>query len=144
MIRATATTSRTPKARIRGNYSKAGDEIANGARLAHTEEGSYILPVLMPIPEAPEQPEDLWSADGSELERAIPESAERRVTRTLAEALTAVSRLVVEPARDPRQAEVGALIAAGASHELLVFSMGSGSSCPTRGASKRRNACRIR
>ncbi|MFD7308551.1 hypothetical protein [Promicromonospora sp. NPDC059942] len=120
MIRATATTSRTPKARIRGNYSKVGDEIANSARLGHTEEGSYILPVLMPISGAQEHSDDLWSANGSELERAVPEPDERRVTRTLAEALTAVSRLVVEPARDPRQAETGALIAAGASHELLV------------------------
>jgi hypothetical protein len=47
MIRAAATTAQKLKGDIGGNFSKRGDEIAAEARLAHTEEGSFIVPVLL-------------------------------------------------------------------------------------------------
>jgi len=48
-MRSSATTSRSPKAHIDGKYSSAGESIAERARFAHTIDGSYILPMLVPL-----------------------------------------------------------------------------------------------
>lgn len=120
LLRASATTSRQPRAHIAGNFSKLGDKIVEGARLGHTEQGSYILPILMPLTEpAPEDTEHLWHAEAG-VDRVAPEPPERRVTRTLAQALTAVNARIVQPAREPTRADMVPLIAAGASRELLL------------------------
>lgn len=120
MLRASATTARQPKSHIAGNFSVLGDRLVEEVRLGQTEEGSYILPVLIPLsePEEPTQPE-IWR-DEPGVERVASEPPERRVTRTLAQALTAVDQLIVQPAREPRKSELAPLVAAGASRELLV------------------------
>ena len=121
MLRASATTARQPKSHIAGGFSAMGDEITEAARLGHTEQGSYILPVLMPLTEpAPDEQHSLWRDEPGVVERVALEPPERRVTRTLAQALTAVSTLVVEPATDPNAGVVPPLVAAGVSRELII------------------------
>lgn len=121
MLRASATTARQAKAHIAGGFSKRGDKIVEAARLGHTEEGSYIFPVLLPLSEPePDEQDNLWRDEAGIAERVALEPPERRVTRTLAQALTAVSILVVEPAREPTTAVVPPLVAAGASRELIA------------------------
>lgn len=120
LLRASATTARQPKAHIAGNFSRLGDHIVAEARLGQTEQGSYILPVLVPLTEPEtEQHEDLWHVEPG-VDRVAPEPPERRVTRTLAQALTAVDARIVQPAREPSMADMGPLVAAGASRELVV------------------------
>jgi hypothetical protein len=120
MYRASATTARRPRAHIAGNFSKLGDLIVEQARLGQTEEGSYILPILMPLTEAvPQEQDDLWRHELG-VDRVAPEPSERRVTRTLAQALTAIQTRIVQPARDPKASDMHDLIAAGASRELVM------------------------
>lgn len=74
---------------------------------------------LMPLPE-PRSDSDGQPLIGMETERVAYEPSERRVTRTLAQALAAVKRGIVDPARDPRARDVHSLVAAGVSRELVV------------------------
>lgn len=85
MLRAAATSSVRPRSHIAGNFSKIGDSVAASARLGHTEEGSYVLPLLMPLtPPSGDAQVHQSPVPGLELERMPFETAERRVTRTLA------------------------------------------------------------
>lgn len=114
MVRAAATAARRPTQSIK-RYIKAGDEIAAQARLGHTEIGSFIFPVLLHIdqPEPPEQE----TLEG--VEQVQPESDERRVTRTLAQALDAFQRQVVEPGIEPTPRSLLPVVYAGGTKELL-------------------------
>lgn len=111
MLRAVATTARTQKANI-GKYSTEGDRVFGLARMGHTQRGSYVIPVLMPVPE----PEP---AEPTMFKEMPAEPIERRTMRTFAEALTAVSRLVVEPAVTPRASIAAGLVTAGVSKQFL-------------------------
>lgn len=113
MLRSSATTSRGPKGHIR-RYRKAADEIAELARMAHTKRGSFVIPILMPIPEAPEPAQEPLP----QTDTAFPESDERRVMRTFAEALSAIDRVAVQPERDPTQGDMAEMIRSGVSHEF--------------------------
>ncbi|MEJ7648685.1 MAG: hypothetical protein WKF57_06590 [Nakamurella sp.] len=121
MLRAAATTARSPRASI-GKYSSEGDRVFGLARMGHTQRGSYVVPVLMPIPD-PEPDAILFGTslvDDTPAEPAMrPEPIERRTMRTFAEALTAVDRLVVQPAVQPRASVAGALVVAGVSKQFL-------------------------
>jgi len=97
MLRAVATTSLGPRAHIRGRYRRHADEIAERARMAHTKRGSFIIPIHIPIPEPAPVSDTL---PGDEFWVA-PESEERRVMRTFAQALAAVDELAVQPEREP-------------------------------------------
>jgi hypothetical protein len=121
MVRASAATSQRPRPHINGGWTERGEEIAAGARMAHTLEGSYVIPILMPLSTMEEPTAATADIPFAELatDRLPREPAERRAMRTLAEALTAVSRLVVEPAQDPAAAVVPALVSAGVSLELV-------------------------
>ncbi|WP_417562908.1 hypothetical protein [Microbacterium sp.] len=118
MLRAAATSARRPRQSIGSNYSKLGDAIAREARLAHTEEGSFVFPVMLKVspPDEPEQP--ALEQEGFDWVR--PESPERRVTRTLAQALTAFEKHVLEPARDPRMSDLTPVIIAGGTKEMFA------------------------
>lgn len=63
LLRASATTSRGPKALIDGNYSKPGERIVENARFGHTIHGSYILPMLVPISRTAEHSDSLLPLD---------------------------------------------------------------------------------
>jgi hypothetical protein len=120
LIRASATTARRPRAHIAGGFSNLGDEIVGQARLGHTERGSYVVPVLITLSrQAPEKQDNLWH-NRAGIDRVAPESPERRVTRTLAQGLTALQTRIVEPARMPKAADMPLLVAAGASREMVI------------------------
>lgn len=115
MMRASATTARGAKAHIRGNYSKAGEKIFESTRLGHTKHGSYILPMLIPL-SRPVVPE----AEGIlRYEEKYFEPEERRVSRTLAQALSAIQHGIVEPGKIPTGDTLAMTVAAGVSRELI-------------------------
>jgi len=118
MLRAAGTTARRPRAQIKGNYSSLGDEIVHQARMAHTEDGSYVIPIWVPLTPPPEQDDSLFG----ELEQRLPaETPERRVTRTLAQSIEAVQKVIIQPSAAPRNTgDLLPVIAAGGSLELVV------------------------
>lgn len=118
MLRAAGTTARRPRAQINGNYSKLGDQIVHQARMAQTEGGSYVLPIWMPLTPPPQEDGSLFD----ELEQRQPaETLERRVTRTLAQSIEAVQKVIIQPANSPRNTgDLLPVIAAGGSRELVL------------------------
>lgn len=120
MFRSCATASMRVRPRIQGNYSRRADEIAARARMAHTKQGSYIIPLLLPLTERLE-------VDDVMIQGATPEPPERRVMRTFAEAMAKIEAVVVQPEREPRGDDLLELVFAGitaefasALHQVLV------------------------
>jgi Ni,Fe-hydrogenase III small subunit len=116
MIRAAATAARRPRQSIDGNYSKLGDAVANSARLAHTEIGSFVFPVRVHVAEPPPPPEEALEG----VREVIPESDERRVTRTLAQALATFERQIVQAAKMPNRGTLLPVVYAGGTQELFA------------------------
>lgn len=114
MLRAAATAARKPRATI-NNYAKVGDEIASSARLGHTEQGSFVFPVLVHVDEPAAAPGDTLET----VDQVTPESNERRVTRTLAQALSAFQKQIVEPDTQPTAKNMLPIIYAGGTRELF-------------------------
>ena len=116
VYRSGATTARRPNLHIGRNFSVVGDRVAERARMGHTRRGSYLVPILMPIPA------DHETSFGSDetLLKAPPESPERRVSRTVAQSLAAIASNIIQPARDPRPDVLPALHLAGASREAVM------------------------
>lgn len=121
LVRAAAATSRSHKVQINGNYGKAALRVAESARFGHTIDGSYIVPLLMPLgrPDIPLIDSRL-EFEGEGVAHPFIEPEERRTTRTLAQALTAIQHGIVEPAREPRNSVIADLVAAGVSKEMVV------------------------
>jgi hypothetical protein len=113
IVRAAATTSRKPRAQIGSNFSKPGDELAARARLSHTKNGSFVLPVVMPV-EPPVQ-----ASDHMLVRQLVIEPSERRVTRTVATAIAALNSIAVQPSHSPRADDLMDLIQSGVSRELV-------------------------
>lgn len=120
MLRASATTAVRPRGHIAGSFSRRADEIVEQARLGHTQEGSYVIPVLMPLTPPDAEVAERPAVPGLELERLAPEPPERRVMRTFAQALVAVDRVIVTPERTPSGGELQAAVVAGASREMVM------------------------
>jgi len=118
MLRAAATAARRPRQSIGSNYSRIGDEIIRDAKLAHTEVGSFVFPVMLKV--SPPDPLPETPLPGVDVNSTRPESSERRVTRTLAQALTAFDRHVLQPGRDPRLADLTPVVIAGGTKELFA------------------------
>lgn len=118
MLRAAATAARRPRQSIGSNYSRIGDEIIRDAKLAHTEVGSFVFPVMLKV--SPPDPLPETPLPGVDANSTRPESSERRVTRTLAQALTAFDRHVLRPGRDPRLADLTPVVIAGGTKELFA------------------------
>ena len=118
LLRASATTSRGPKALIGGNYSRPGERIVENARFGHTIHGSYILPMLVPISRAIESQDSLLPRNPKV--RSAFEPEERRATRTMAQALSAIQNRIVEPAHAPSTAVITDLVIAGVSREMRI------------------------
>jgi len=114
MLRSCATTSLGARAHIAGNYRRAGDDLIDLARMAHTRRGSFIIPIYMPVPQPQEQPNQIEG-----LETAPPEPGERRVMRTFAQSLSIIES-VVEPEPEPTANDVQGLIYGGVSHEFAA------------------------
>lgn len=118
MLRAAATAARRPRQSIGSNYSRIGDEIIRDAQLAHTEVGSFVFPVMLKV--SPPEPLPETPLPGVDVDSTRPESSERRVTRTLAQALTAFDKHVLQPGRDPRLADLTPVVIAGGTKELFA------------------------
>jgi hypothetical protein len=121
MFRATATTARRERSQIGQSYSKIGDDLVREVLMGHTRHGSYIIPVLMPLPEPETADLHQQTLDyhmGPELHRAPPEPFARRVVRTFAQSMQAVRELVVEPARVPLADGIHELVYRGVSREF--------------------------
>lgn len=116
MVRAAATTARSPRVVIGSNFSGPGDKIASSTRIGYTREGSYIMPLMMPLTPPSVGKDDTVLFD----ETATREPIERRVTRTLAESLTAIQRRIVEPDRVPSDSVIAELAVAGVSRESVL------------------------
>lgn len=119
MLRAAATTSVRPRAHIGGNFSKRADELAETARLGHTQEGSYVIPILMPLSDPSEERAKEPALTGLEIERVSWEPSERRIMRTFAQALAAVDQTIVQPEHTPRVSQMQPAVIAGVSRELV-------------------------
>jgi len=120
MMRAAATAARRPRQSIGSNYSKLADEIVREARLAHTEEGSFTFPVALRVNPPEPEPEPETQLDNEVFSSAPSESAERRVTRTLAQAMAAFEKHVVQPATDPSMRDLAPVIIAGGTKEMFA------------------------
>lgn len=116
LVRAAATTARTPRAYIASGFSQPADEVAKKARLSHTRRGSFVLPVVMPI----EPPEYLANQILDEDMDVKLESTERRTTRTLATALAALDTIAVRPDKEPSSVELDYLVQVGVSKEMVT------------------------
>lgn len=116
MVRAAATSARRLRRSIDGNYSKLGDVVARRAELAHTESGSFIFPVMLHIDPPEPAPQGVLPF----VEEVIPESDERRVTRTLAQTLASFHKNIVEPGHTPNKANMLPVVYAGGTHELFA------------------------
>lgn len=119
MLRASATTAQRVRSQISGAYSVTGDRIVETARLGHTIHGSYIIPILMPLPRPTDDSETRPTFDSLSVHKVAYEPAERRVMRTFAEALNAVEQVVVRPGNQPIARDMPELVAAGASREFI-------------------------
>lgn len=124
LLRTSATTARVAKPVIGGNYSAPGDRVVAEARFGQTREGSYVVPLIVPVAtraedDAQRQPE-LEPRDGTPVFRnASIESEARRATRTMAQSLAAIWTQIVEPERVPGDRLVHDLVTAGISREML-------------------------
>lgn len=124
MLRATATTARWERAQIAGSYSRLGDDVIREAFMGHTERGSFIIPVLVRVPE-PEEPDlnrpTLYDAQHEPaLHNAAPEPFERRVVRTFAQSMQAMHDIVVEPGLLPSADGIHELVYRGVSREFCA------------------------
>lgn len=142
MLRATATTARTEKGEIGRRYSKLGDGVVKKALMGHTEKGSFVIPILVPLPDITLEAlgltrgiershdkaasDDLWRISDEDnalfsfIRVAAPEPFERRVVRTFAQSMQAVQELVVDSAREPSTTQIHELVYRGVSKEFCL------------------------
>lgn len=116
MLRAAATTSLGPKGHIR-RYRSRADSLIAPARMGHTRNGSFIIPIYLPLPEASPEADTLPELD---TQMSVPEPQQRRIMRTFAESLAAVREIVIEPEREPDANGIHDLIRSGVSHEFAA------------------------
>lgn len=107
------------RAQIGGSYTRRGDEVIRDALMGHTEKGSFVIPVLVPlaadpVPVVPRQ----TALDDHSFSRVPAEPFERRAVRTFTQSLAAVRDLVVEPAHEPAATELHELVYRGVSREF--------------------------
>jgi hypothetical protein len=121
ILQATATTARSERAQIGSNYSTLGNRVAKQALMGHTEKGSFVIPVLVALPE-PELSDihENMLIDDEVFHRAAPEPFERRVVRTFAQSMHAVQEIVAEPAKEPTVDQIYELVYRGVSREFCT------------------------
>jgi hypothetical protein len=125
MLQATATTARGERAQIGGNFSTLGNDVVKQALMGHTERGSFVIPVLVALPEP--EPVDVHEFDlldeepsDNRFHRSAPEPFERRVVRTFAQSMHAVQEIVVQPEREPSVDQLYELVYRGVSREFCT------------------------
>ncbi|MFI1033778.1 hypothetical protein [Streptomyces sp. NPDC020951] len=120
LLRAVGTTAWNERGEIGGNYARQGDAVLQRARMDHTQEGSFIIPILVPLSYTEDVPGEALHEADLELFQAAPEPFERRVTRTLAQSLMAVKEIIVEPESSPSVGDLHAVVARGVSREFCA------------------------
>ncbi|MFC5662949.1 hypothetical protein ACFP3U_08115 [Kitasatospora misakiensis] len=118
LLRAAGTTAWHERGDIAGNYARRGDEVLKRARMDHTQEGSFIIPVLVPLPDPPAVSEGQMPLPDMELYTAAPEPFERRVTRTFAQSIMAVKEIIVDPEGTPSVGDLHTVVERGVSREF--------------------------
>jgi hypothetical protein len=123
MLQAAGTTARAEKAHIGNNWSTLGNAVVRTALMGHTERGSFVIPVLVPLPEP--EPLDvhgtLIGAEDERFHRSAAEPFERRVVRTFAQSFQAIQEIVVQPTRDePSVDQIYELVYRGVSREFCL------------------------
>jgi hypothetical protein len=116
MLRSAGTTAARERAEIDGHYAPRGDDVVSAARMGHTERGSFIIPIIVPIPDRGSDATYLGLYEQDEVEH--PEPFARRVTRTFAQALHAVKEIVVDPGTEPTAPRLQAVVERGVSREF--------------------------
>ncbi len=117
MLRASATTAQRLRSQIGSGYSKIGDEYVARARMAHTEQGSFIVPIFFQH-DHEVVPANIEPIAGTEL---VPsESPQRRIVRTFAQTLDTYKKRIIEPGKQVREGALTPVIAAGGSKELFA------------------------
>jgi hypothetical protein len=125
MLQATATTARSERAQIGSNYSVPGNRVVRQALMGHTERGSFVIPVLVALPEPELSDIHLNNLfDDEAFHRSAPEPFERRVVRTFAQSMQAVQDIVVDPAREPTVDQIYELVYRGVSREFCTSLVG--------------------
>lgn len=121
MFRSAASAAMRIRPEIAGNYSKRGDEIAKTVRMGHSERGSYVVPIYVPVGTADEDDAGQSSLfEDEEVKSAARiQSDERRMTRTFAEAMQALDAVVLQPEGLPKPSEIGDLVAQGVTREFV-------------------------
>lgn len=120
LLRAAGTTAWHERGDIGGNYARRGDEVLKKTRMDHTQQGSFIIPLLVPLSE-PEHPAgEQLILPNLEVLTAAPEPFERRVTRTFAQSIMAVKEIIVEPERSPTMSDLHAVVERGVSREFCT------------------------
>jgi hypothetical protein len=119
MFRSAASAAMRIRPEIGGNYSRRGDEIAGTVRMGHSERGSYVVPIYVPVG-SPAKDDQMSIFQGEQVETAsrVP-TDERRMTRTFAEAMQALDALVLQPERLPNHSEINNLVAQGVTREFV-------------------------
>lgn len=119
VLRSSATAAQTPQPHIT-NWSRVGDRAVEYAQFGQTKPGSYILPLIVPLQPtatAPETPEDPQLPD---TEVTFREPQERRVTRTMIDALEQLQNIVIDPSRIPNAEAVNELVHRGVTRNMLA------------------------
>lgn len=131
VLRSTATTSRGTRAEIGTSYLQISKDLVSTALFDQTRHGSYVVPMLLPVEGLVDQNDDsLHTTTDRELETTSGddvftetvkqrETQVRRVTRTMAEALSTVESTLITPDEEPTQQEIAAMVDSGVSKELL-------------------------
>lgn len=117
MLRASATTAQRVRSQIGSGYSTIGDGHVQRARLAHTEHGSFVVPILFQHDQVV-APDNIEPLPGTE--RLSLESPQRRIVRTLAQTLDTYTKRIIEPGTQVRLGALTPVIAAGGSKELFA------------------------
>jgi hypothetical protein len=115
VIRYCGTTAFRPQGDLKAHYSSIGDHVWRSARMAHTKKGSFIVPVLVRL-----NVDSQADAHGRIVEVGEPETAERRVTRTIAHALRAVDQAIIQPGTEPTMDSLHTAVAMGVSRDLCI------------------------
>jgi hypothetical protein len=123
MLRAAGTTAWRQKAHIGRGYSRHGDDVIHDTLMGHTEKGSFVIPVLVPLDveiQAPDSAGRTLDLDNTGTQRFPAEPFERRVVRTFAQSMQALQQFVVNSQREPTASEVHELVYRGVSRELCL------------------------
>ncbi len=120
LLRAAGTTAWHERGDIGGNYARRGDEVLRKARMDHTQQGSFIIPLLVPLSEPEQRSFEQPVLPNMELTVSAPEPFERRVTRTFAQSVMAVKEIIVDPERSPTKGDLHAVVERGVSREFCT------------------------